>query len=433
MSRRLPTGALSRTAEVTRGAAEVGLKGLLHAIRRPLLDEDERREGRARLDADTAKILFRTLGRLRGTALKVAQMMCLETDLVPDAVAQELRKACYRVPPLSPALARDSVRQQLGGVETVFSRFNPRAFAAASLGQVHAATLRDGTEVAVKIQYPGVRETIATDLAMLRGFVRTVPNPQFHLRLLDEIAARITEECDYRREAAQTTWFREQLGIPGLAVPAVIDACSRDRVITTTRASGLHLDEWLATGPDPAVVQRAAQRLYDGFARSLYELSRVHADPNHGNVLFGEDGEVTLLDFGCVRELTPQFSGDVAALMRAYADEDEPAIAELTRRFGLFGTASAEEARALEEEHMRPFAQWLAWPMQQPQFDFAKNRGYAAAGRKLFVNIVKKQVHLGIRAEFVFVNRTLYGLYRLFEDMGATVSLRLPAPAALTP
>ena len=213
-------------------AARMGRKALAYLARRPFLTEEKRLTARQTLNRETAVALFEGLSLLRGTALKAAQMLSMELDLFPPEVTEELRKSCHEVPPINRALARKVVQNALGGPpEAFFRTFDANAFAAASLGQVHRATSKDGASLAVKIQYPGIRETIQSDMRLMRTALRAHPDRRSLEPVMEEIEARLLEETDYGRELRNMAFFRERLGMDRVEVPAAWVELSADTVL----------------------------------------------------------------------------------------------------------------------------------------------------------------------------------------------------------
>lgn len=376
MKRAVPEGKLARAGIAGAAAVKLGASQLGHQLKRPFLSESRQQEEREALDDKNAGVLFNALSQLRGTALKVAQMMSMEADLLPEAYRLKLEKSCHQVPPLNRVLVRKVLLEEFGQPpEALFASFEADAFAAASLGQVHAATLLDGTPVAVKIQYPGVNVAIDSDMALMRQLMRSLPNSRLMLQSLEEIHARLREEVDYRLEAENTRWFQQHLASEGVQVPPVFMERCGNRVLTTGFVPGKHLEEWLGASPSQEVRDRAAQRLYDVFVHSALTLRRLHADPNPGNYLLAPDGAVTLIDFGCVKHLSPIFTAILPRLLRAYHDDDAAALFQAYRELGMLW---GDDEKRLYEEVLRPFGSWLVEPLRQDDFDFG---AHAEIGR----------------------------------------------------
>jgi predicted unusual protein kinase regulating ubiquinone biosynthesis (AarF/ABC1/UbiB family) len=380
--------------------------------------------------ARLGRVMLAALLDLRGAALKIAQFLSLESDLLPEGAARELAQACHRVPPMSPQFARDMVQSQVGPIGRHFGSFEPAPFAAASLGQVHAATSRRGVPLAVKIQYPGMPETIHADVHLLRRVLGAFRHAAHYRRLLDEIETRLLEECDYEQEAERAAWFRERIAVDGVTVPEVVPELSASGVLTTTRLAGRHVDEWLAGQPSPQERDLAAQRLYDVFVQSLHVHGCLHADPNPGNVLFGNGGTVGLLDFGCTRRIPPDCQDLITRTWRAAVAADDDAAQAAHRDMGLFAHLSKEQARELDQASVQPFRRWLAIPFLTERFDFGAQPGFVSEGRRLLARMLRDEALVGIRPEFILVNRTLYGWYRVFERLQARVCCQTEWTAA---
>ncbi|MYN43599.1 AarF/ABC1/UbiB kinase family protein [Pseudoduganella sp. FT93W] len=422
MSRSVPEGRLARAGVAGTTALRLGLNHLGHQIKRPFLADSSGQEARDSLDERNARLIFSALSQLRGTALKAAQMLCMEVDVLPPAWRRELEKSCYRVPPLNRVLVRKVLFDEFGQQpEALFAHFDADAFAAASLGQVHAGVLHDGRRVAVKIQYPGIAATIDSDMSMLRRIALGLPNARLAQSVLDDIHARLREEVDYRVEADNQRWFRARLPPSLVTVPEVHPERCATRVLTSCHASGLHFDEWLRTGPDQSARNRAAQGLYDLFILSALRLGRLHADPNPGNYLFAPDGALTLLDFGCVKDISPAFSATLPRILQGYLDDDSAAVFEAYRAIGMEHGADSERVYT---EVMRPFGRWLLEPLRVDRFSFAVHTDYTARGMEVLHGLSRIRNLNRVADEFIYFDRTFYSLCKLFERLGAEVRMR---------
>lgn len=418
----LPEGRLARAGVAGKAALKVGLGHLGHGLKRPFLSPTQRAEERIALDERHARMLFEALAQLRGTALKAAQMLAMEVELLPEAYRRELEKSCHQVPPLNRVLVRKALQQAFGQApEALFAQFDSEAFAAASLGQVHRARLHDGRAVAVKIQYPGIHVAVDSDMTLLRQLARGMPNAALIQQSLEEIHARLREEVNYRAEAAQTAWFAERAVGDGIALVSPVPELCGERVLTTEMADGLHLDAWLAGQPSQAARYRAGQQLYDFFVDSTRRLHRLHADPNPGNYLFHPDGSVTVIDFGCVREISPVFAEALPQLLQAYAADDPTALFATYRRLGMEHRGDHDQ---VYRDILRPFGSWLLEPMQAESYDFATHADYTWRGQQLMHKMSGLKGLDRLADEFIYVDRTYYGLCKLFERLGARVRIR---------
>ncbi len=422
MDKQIPESKIARSGVAGIAAARVGLGELKHKMKRPFLSVEKSQQEKELLNDKNAKILFSALTQLRGTALKVAQMLGMEQGLLPESYRKELSKSFHQVPPLNRVLVRKVMMEELENTpEQIFKQFDSSAFAAASLGQVHSALLKDGTDVAVKVQYPGISVSIESDMTLIRGVAHGLSNTKLILQSLDEIEARLKEEIDYHIEAKNTLWFEKNINFEGISIPHVYTEFSTQKILTTQYIKGLHLDQWLETKPNQESRNRAAQLLYDFFLYSSDSLQCLHADPNPGNYLFHDDGSITVIDFGCVRKLSKQFNTLFARLMNAYVEDDSD---RLFPAYEALGMKHAKPDDEFYQNVLRPFGQWVTEPYKTDSFDFAINHDYTQRGKEP-MRLLHEMMNIDrIAEEFIFHNRTLYGLYQIFEKMGASVKMR---------
>jgi predicted unusual protein kinase regulating ubiquinone biosynthesis (AarF/ABC1/UbiB family) len=323
----IPQGRVRRAAPVAGAAVRTAGDAVVVALRRKVNGVDD-----PALAVRTAERYAELLGRSKGALMKAGQMLSFVS--MGPAVAPEFRSAFQTAlgrlradaPPMAPALARAVLEQELGQrAEDVFAEFAWEPLAAASIGQVHAARLPDGRRVAVKVQYPGVAaairadlkntELIATFLSLLGGLSPT--RVRIDMRgVAEEIEARISEELDYRREAANQREFAALYhGHPFIHVPAVITELSGDRVLTQELVEGRPWREALS----------ATQELRDQWGEAIFRFlfgaqnrfCLFHADPHPGNYLFHDDGSVSFLDYGCVKRLRREQVSMMYAILRA--------------------------------------------------------------------------------------------------------------------
>lgn len=430
MSDSIPTGKLRRAGVAGLAVAKVGAKQLGHLSKRPFLSREQAERQRQEIDDASAEAIFEALSHLRGTALKVAQMLSMETDLLPERYRRELARSYHQVPPLNRALIRKVMIDELGTPpEKLFASFEAQAFAAASLGQVHAATDAEGRRLAVKVQYPGIDATIRSDIQLVRQLIRPLPDSDVIGRVLGEIEARLHEETDYLLEAENARWFAAHLDMEGVMVPEVFESRSSRHVLCMEHLDGMHLRQWLQTGPSQQQRNDFAQMIYDLYIHSVFELHRLHADPNPGNYLFRNDGRLGLIDFGCVKTLSPEFAANLSILYRSMVHDRTDLLLDTYRGLGMLDSTSGGELSAgYCETVLQPFGEWVARPFRSESFDFAAHPGYAAEGLRLFDNFRKQRGaeggYLEVNPDFVFTDRTIYFLYRVFEEMGATLRMQ---------
>ena len=299
-----------RTARVWRLTARNGGRYVVHRVRR-LGNRGERRDA---LDEQfvirTSEDVARELGNMKGVLMKFGQLLSFIVEALPNEAQQALATLQSDAKPMSPALAAKMITAELGQPPwRIFLDWQDVPIAAASVGQVHRAVTRDGRDVAVKVQYPGVAESIESDLDNAEAFYRL--GTAFVLKgldakgLVDELRSRMRDELDYELEAnSQTEFCRAFAGHPFVSIPAVDRATSTRRVLTTEWVEAM---SWAAfeTTAGPAARQRAGESIWRFAQHSVHRLGAFNGDPHPGNYRFGPDGDVTFLDFGLVKRWTP--------------------------------------------------------------------------------------------------------------------------------
>jgi len=428
---KLPSSQLARASVVGSTAMKLGVGKLKNKAKRPFLSEQQRTEANHSQHDEDAEVLFKAITKLRGTAVKLAQLLGMETDLLPDRVKEELSRSYHQVPPLNRVLVQKVITREFGkNTNQIFEKFDPAAMAAASLGQVHRAEIENEQVVAVKVQYPGIHVSIESDLKLLRKLtsngLRILPKQRQPKKevvdtTIDEIGLRLLEETNYRLEAENTRWFKDNLLINGIEIPDVFDEYCTDRVITTELLEGQHIDDWLATGPSQDVRDKAAKLIYELFVRCAVELGRVHADPNPGNFLFKKNGEIALIDFGCVKQLDAQFREKLPPLLHAFYIDD---LDKIVRAYSDIGMHLVPGLSGEHDQVLRSFGEWLSRPIKEPYFDFKKNNDYTTSGLPVIKELSEMPILESIQEDFIFFDRTLYGLFKIFERLEAKVYMR---------
>lgn len=346
---------------------------------------------------------------------------------MPEVLRKELEKSYNQVPPMNRILARKAATNALGAApERVFRTFDGNAFAAASLGQVHEAVSLEGERLAVKLQYPGIAKTIEDDMQLARSVLSRLPDYALIAPALDEIEARLREEIDYCNEARNMVFFRNNLGLAGVRIPEFRETGSGRTILSATRLCGVSLNQWLATNPTQKYRDLVAGRLNAIFLKSFYELGRMHSDPNPGNYIIGEDLSVGLVDFGCVKSFSAEFVEQYRQLPRIIIRGDRPAYFAVLRRMRFTKDALAPDVEAAIYETAYAFGRWLGRLYENEYFDFGKETGFIAEGRELTRAMFRHRKHFTMNPEFVFLDRTRYGLLRIFERLGCRIRLRNP-------
>jgi len=298
-----------RALSMASAGASVAGSYIGYLLQRAFLGK-ERGEARLRsTHVRAARRMRDEMQSLRGPAMKLGQTLSLQSGTLPDEFVSELATLQMEAPGMHPSLVRAQFKSSMGREpEEIFKKFSPEPFAAASLGQVHHATTREGEMVAVKIQYPGIRQAIENDFNLFR----TVSKPaqasgHISKAAIDELEQQIVAETDYEREADNIEFFARKLApLSFVKVPRVFRRYSSNRVLTMSLMTGEHLDSLLTHRTPRKLRDLLGTNLFELFYYQLLKVGALHVDPHWGNYLFTRDGSIALVDFGCVKYFQPE-------------------------------------------------------------------------------------------------------------------------------
>jgi len=393
-------------------------------IRSSLADDEGRERARHEAHLTAALRCLGTMTYLRGAVAKAGQLLAAWPTLVPDEFAETLAALHFEAPPMHYALVSEVVRAELGGEpDAVFAEFDRVPFAAASLGQVHRARRRDGEEVAVKVQYPGIARTIRSDLANLSLALlpmRFTRDGDLLREQLDDVAATLARETDYEQEAAFQERARESLAdLDEIVVPRVHRDLSSPRVLTMERLHGTHLRAFLAGRPSQDERDARGRQVMHAVFRLYYGARLAYADPHPGNFLFLDDGRLGLLDFGCCRA----FDAEDWALLELMEDALRVDGDAWTR--GLLATTRTEPGalRPEQERAIRALADWMWEPLRhEGPFDLG-SPDYFPRGVSALRDVLRTRATRSAPL-FTWVQRSLLGVRAMTYQLGSRVDMR---------
>ncbi len=395
---------------------------LAYQFQNLIFGADEAEERKRGFQKRTSKRIRRELEELKGPVMKLGQILSMQGQALPPEVIEELAHLQAQAPAMHPTLARAQFRGTLRkNPEELFRSFEPEAFAAASLGQVHRATTKAGENVVVKIQYPAIRTAIENDFKLLRSatFAGQLSG-HFPSSILKEMETGFLQETDYRQEAKNIEYFRKHLApLKFMRLPKVYPEWSGDRVLTMSFVEGESLGDFIRGNPPQRLRDQIGAHLAEMYHFECRCVKAVHADPHPGNYLFNKDGTVGLVDFGCVKYFSPGYSQIVQCFMQRVWEKGEAEYARMMRlMFGKSASPSNPKAREMLDGAIRLFE--MIFPSRKAgeiEVDFGDAKVLAQL-TEMFGKSIQNKV---TNPEFVFATRAELGLYNLLHRLEAKV------------
>ncbi len=386
----------------------------------------ESEEERSRQYARMADEIVETLGELKGAVMKVGQVASQAQDFLPREFSEALQRLQKEAPPMPFEVIRQQIEAELGApVDELFDELQSTPYAAASIGQVHRARLGDGTEVIVKVQYPGVDESCDSDLKQLRlalrlGGLLRMPKESAD-RLFEEIRVRLKEELDYENEASNIRRFRAyHQRHPWVIVPRVIDSHSTRHVLTMELAEGDHISQVTPESYSQETINLLGERLFITMADELFDFQCIHGDPHAGNFAFRPDGTLILYDFGCVKSLRPAVVAYYRQALIAALEEDYAALDQHLVSLG----ARVAEKPAISPDYYAMWRNLLIEPFEGDEpYDFGQSdlhRQIAAHTHTVFRYLDRLQPAV----DSMFIDRMVAGHYWILRQLGVQAAFR---------
>jgi len=423
---KIPTGKIERAGKLVKTGVKIGgnyVKYYSKKLVNPELSKDE-------LNEDNAGDIYDGLKSLKGSALKVAQMLSMEKNILPSAYVEKFSLSQFSVPPLSAPLVRKTFKKYLGKYpEEVYDTFDKDSINAASIGQVHKAT-KDGKTLAVKIQYPGVSESISSDLAI----VKPIAIRMFNLKGKDsdkyfkEVENKLVEETNYILEMKQSQEITKACTvIPNMEFPEYYPKLSSERIITMDWMNGMHLSEFAKTDFSAAKGNTLGQALWDFYMFQIHGLRKVHADPHPGNFLVSKNNTLIAIDFGCIKEVPDEFYIPYFELAKKEVIENDTHFMEKLYELEILTPTDSEDEiiffKALFKEMLLLFTS----PFNGDTFDFGSDDFWhqiADLSQRYSKDdqIRKMNGNRGSK-HFLYMNRTFFGLFNLLHDLKAKVEV----------
>jgi predicted unusual protein kinase regulating ubiquinone biosynthesis (AarF/ABC1/UbiB family) len=420
---RIPTTKIQRASKLVQTGAKVSVNYLKYYGDKLVNSELEAKE---RLNQNNAEDIYDGLKSLKGSALKVAQMLSMEKSILPQAYVEKFSLSQFSVPPLSPPLVIKSFKKYFGKhPNDLFDTFNATSVNAASIGQVHKA-FKDGKQLAVKIQYPGVADSISSDLSL----VKPIAIKMFNIKGKDsdkyfkEVENKLIEETNYILEVEQSKAIATACKhIPNLEFPDYYEELSSDRIITMDWMQGEHLSEFVAHNGNQALSNKLGQALWDFYMFQLHKLRKVHADPHPGNFLVSEEGKLIALDFGCMKEIPEDFYIPYFELAKKKNINNPEVFKKKLYELEILRHDDSLEELQFFSAMFYEMLSLFTKPFHVDTFNFSDADFFGKItelGAKYSKSSELRKMN-GNRGSkhFIYINRTFFGLYNLMFDLKA--------------
>ncbi|MFM9825663.1 ABC1 kinase family protein [Flavobacterium sp.] len=420
----IPTSKIERASKLVQTGAKVGVNYLKYygeKMVNPTMTRDK-------LNEDNAEDIYDGLKSLKGSALKVAQMLSMDKSFLPQAYVEKFSLSQFSVPPLSAPLVLKTFKANFGKTPyEIFDEFDAFSVNAASIGQVHLA-IKDKKKLAVKIQYPGVADSISSDLAL----VKPIAIRMFNLQGKDsdkyfkEVEDKLIEETNYLLEIKQSQEVAEACkNIENLIFPKYYPKYSSDKIITMDWMTGIHLSEYTKNETNQEVSNKIGQALWDFYMYQIHVLRKVHADPHPGNFLVNSENQLVALDFGCMKQIPNVFYIPYFELIKKEIIDNKQLFKEKLFELEILRIDDTTEEVDYFTEMFYDLLSLFTKPFQSKNFDFSDEvffENIAKLGER-FANDTNLRKMNGNRGSkhFIYINRTFFGLYNLMFDLKAKI------------
>jgi predicted unusual protein kinase regulating ubiquinone biosynthesis (AarF/ABC1/UbiB family) len=420
----IPTSKIERATKLVQTGAKVGVNYLKYYGEK-MVNSDLTRD---KLNEDNAEDIYDGLKSLKGSALKVAQMLSMDKSFLPQAYVEKFSLSQFSVPPLSAPLVLKTFKTNFGKTPyEIFDEFNANSVNAASIGQVHVA-VKNGKKLAVKIQYPGVANSISSDLAL----VKPIAIRMFNLQGKDsdkyfkEVEDKLIEETNYLLELKQSQEVVEACKkIENLVFPNYYSEFSSEKIITMDWMTGIHLSEFTNKNDNQEIADKIGQALWDFYMYQIHILKKVHADPHPGNFLVNDKNQLVALDFGCMKQIPNDFYIPYFELINKEVIDNKKLFSQKLFELEILRVDDSKEEVEYFTQMFYDLLSLFTKPFQTETFDFSDATFFesiAQLGERFSkdTNLRKMNGNRGSK-HFIYMNRTFFGLYNLMFDLKATI------------
>ncbi len=419
---RIPISKVKRASKFVTTGAKVGVnyvKAYGKAAIKGKLDQEE-------LDQENASDIYDSLSELKGSALKMAQLLSMDQNVLPKAYSDKFAMAQYSAPPLSYPLVKKTFRENFGkDPGELFDTFSKSASNAASMGQVHRAE-KDGQELAVKVQYPGVANSIKSDLKLAKPFalkLMKVKGKEVE-PYMKEVEEKLLEEANYELELKQSLDFVNKCKhLPDLLFPNYFKEYSAPQILTMSWLDGVPIGEWMKQDQSQEDRNKLGQTLWDFYMFQMHKLKMMHADPHPGNFII-ENNKLGVIDFGCIKTIPEDFYRSYFELAKHEVLNDASRVNTLFTELEIIRPSDPEKDAQVVTTMFVKLIRLLSRPFNQSTFDFGDDEFFTEIyqmGELISKDPEMSRLQARGSRHFIYFNRTFFGLYNILNALKANV------------
>ncbi len=416
---KIPTSLFGRGTKLFGLASKIAIEEVSSRLK-TWEDEKDKLKSKVQMAQDIVK----TLSQLKGASMKLGQLISLDLgDYFPPEILKILEQLHHQSTFISYDKIEKILREELSDKFSHLTDISEKPIAAASIGQVHRAKL-NGKDVVIKVQYPGVAESIPSDLKLLEVIIKQLSFLQGKSMDLDsffeEVKDVLVKEADYRNECQMHLTYKENLKDSPYAVPTPYPEYSTGKILTQEFMEGLSFMKWIESNPSIEVKNHIADLLMKLYLEEVFQHGMVQTDPNPGNFLIGPKDEIVLLDFGAVKKYEQSFIDGYRTVLIASYHRDEPKIIEESIKLGLLDAREGQDVRDIYLRMM----EFLVQPFRVDEsFDFT-DKDFFNKSRDLSWEISKRCKYSPPPKELLFVHRKLAGIFVFIKKLEVKIKLK---------
>lgn len=421
---RIPTSKVQRASRFIKTSVKVGGNYVSHAVKSATGSADKNE-----LHEKNAAEVFNLLSQLKGSALKIAQMMSMDTGLLPKEYVEKFAQAQNNAMSLSGPLIINTFQKYFNKKPNeLFDSFDTKAKHAASIGQVHEA-YKEGKKLAVKIQYPGVADAIHSDIQMVKPLAaRLIGVPtKFLDYYTEEFEQRLIEECNYCLELENGLAAKQAFtNFENIIIPNYYPNLSNHRVLTMEWIDAMPLQQYLDTETDQFKKNALGQTLVNFIFHQIHSLKRFHADPHPGNFLVTETNQLVVLDFGCMKSIPEDFYKNYFSIAKEEVQTNPQKLEDLLLKLDIIRKEDTADDKAFFYQTAKRVIDIIVEPLKQNSFDFG-DEDYVSKLNKQGMDLaqdkkLRQPNALRGNRDAIFLHRTFFGMYAILHKLRATVS-----------